>query len=164
MCTHATTTVCLRVCALGFALASSPALAQDAAPAAAGQAPTQPTATGTPSTETAATETAATEAAQPTEDAPPASSTGPTAIGRSLAVWVQAVGARICTGPHLVYGDRVCLPDLGGTGRGWRFSVPSFAEARVSTPPARAHDAQPADPGASTPAEPVTTASEPAAN
>jgi len=162
MCTHATTTVFLRVCALGIALASSPALAQDAPPAAAGQAPTQPTATGTPGTETAAT-----EAAQPTEaaeTAPSASSTGPTAIGRSLAVWVQAVGARICTGPHLVYGDRVCLPDLGGTGRGWRFSVPSFAEARVSTPPARAHDAQPADPGASTPAEPVSTASEPAAN
>jgi hypothetical protein len=162
MCTHATTTVFLRVCALGFALASSPALAQDAAPAAAGQAPTQPTATGTPSTETAAT-----EAAQPTEAAPPASSAGPTAIGRSLAVWVQAVGARICTGPHLVYGDRVCLPDLGGTGRGWRFSVPSFAEARVSTPPARAHDAQAADPGTTTPTEPtepVATASEPAGN
>lgn len=79
----------------------------------------------------------------------------PAANAFVLARWVRAIGGRVCVGPKIARGDRISRPNPADANQGWRVSIPSFASARVSAPPARAHAAAretanetPADPSA----------------
>lgn len=97
----------------------------------------------------------------PTEAAAPP---GPSGEVYALARWVRAIHARICTGPKILPGDRVSLPDVKDQTQGWRVSVPSFAMAHISAPPARARPAPAKAEQPGTPTEPVQTAAEPTDN
>lgn len=60
------------------------------------------------------------------------------AITRAIAQWARAIGGRICLGPKLYPGDRVSKPDIRDQSQRWHVSVPTFADARLSSPPKRA--------------------------
>lgn len=159
--------ILLRACALGLALAATPAaLGQAATPAGT---TTQPANSPTTDSQATGSQTAETQPAADSSDPAAAQAlsqpAGPSATARSLARWVRAVGGRICIGPKLVYGDRVSTPDSAYGPPDWRVSLPSFDLARLSTPPARAHTAQAESEPATTPAtDEVATATEPAGN
>lgn len=156
-------TTLLQTCTLAVALAATPALAQDAAPAIAA-APTQAQTDGSPAQGDAYGQdpTENPERAEAQAAAPAIS-----AASVSIARWVRAIGGRICTGPRLTPNDRISRPDPHNQAQGWRVSVPSFAACRISAPPARAHAARTetaGEPESAEVAEPVQTASEPIGN
>ncbi|MFG0242969.1 MAG: hypothetical protein ACF8R9_09305 [Phycisphaerales bacterium JB054] len=119
-----------------LALTSSAALAQtESAPPQAGTEST-PQAAASEGAE-GSTDAATPEAADPAAEVRTqhASSAGAHAIAR----WMRAIGGRICMGPKLDSGTRVSRPNPNDAAQGWRVSVPTFAFARMSAPPKRAH-------------------------
>jgi hypothetical protein len=119
-----------------LALTSTAALAQtESAPpqASAESAPQAAPPGGSEGT----TEAATPEAAEPATEAKTqyASSAG----AHTIARWMRAIGGRICMGPTLDARTRVSRPNPNDAAQGWRVSVPTFALARMSAPPKRAH-------------------------
>lgn len=121
----------LLIAAASLLLAGT-ACAQDAGPSAGKAPPASPQPSGEATPNGTADQAATTEN---TAEAAPA----PYAGAYSIARWMRAIGGRICMGPKIDRTSRVSRPNISDAAQGWRVSVPTFASARVSAPPKRAH-------------------------